>query len=180
MDTKDHKTGVAPIIFSTKRLTVRALTLDDLHGFHDMQGNPRVMQHVGGRAFTLEENHKDLQDVIEAYGRADNDFWVWAVVRKTDGAFAGTCALIVNDRGEDEIGYRFREKYWGMGYGREICRSLLQYGFEAMHKTAIVAYVDKANRASVRILEQTMTFEKEFYNEEEGCVDRKYLATSSK
>lgn len=167
------------MIFETERLIVRKLVPGDLPDFHDMQGNPRVMQYVGGKAMSLEENRKDLQDVIDSYTKPDNDFWVWAVLNRTKNELLGTCALIRNESDEREIGFRFREKYWRKGYGREICRALLQYGLEKMKVGTIVAYVDKNNGGSVKILEQCMEFVKEFYNEQEKCVDRKYILHAS-
>jgi RimJ/RimL family protein N-acetyltransferase len=166
-------------IFETDRLYVRPLTPDDLEGFHEMQGNPKVMRHVGGKAMTLEENREDLLSVIQAYSRPENDFWVWAIAQRSDTAFVGTCALIVNEEGEHEIGFRFLERHWGKGYGREITAALLLYGINRLQLNEIVAYVDKENTASVRILEQTMGFEKEFYNEKEKCTDRKYVRRTS-
>ena len=166
-------------IFETNRLFVRPLTPDDLEGFHEMQGNPKVMRHVGGKAMTLKENREDLQDLIRAYSRPENDFWVWAITKKSDSAFVGTCALIVNEEQEHEIGFRFIERYWGKGYGREITAELLLHGINSLQLDEIVAYVDKENTASVKILEQTMSFEKEFYNEKEKCTDRKYVRRAS-
>ncbi|PHN04220.1 GNAT family N-acetyltransferase [Flavilitoribacter nigricans] len=163
------------MIFETERLIIRELDPADIEAFHDMQGNPRVMRHVGGKAMSLEENQTDLKEVIDAYSKPDNDFWVWAVIRKTDHEFLGTCALIVNDEQENEIGFRFREKYWGNGYGQEVTVALLRYGLQALAKVSIVAYVDKENTASVKILERNMDFVKEFFNDAENCVDRKYV-----
>lgn len=137
------------------------------------------MRHVGGKAMSLEENREDLKRVMDAYTTPENGFWVWAVLRKPDGIFLGTCALVVNEDGENEIGFRFQEKHWGRGYGRDVSRSLLRYGLEKMKLKSIVAYVDKENTASVKILEGTMDFEEEFYNEQEKCVDRKYVLYAS-
>jgi len=39
------------------------------------------------------------------------------------------------------------------------------------------AYIE--NKGSLRILEQMMTFEKEFYNEKEGCRERSYVLTKA-
>ena len=164
------------MIFETDRLLVRRLSERDLDGFHDMQSNPEVMRHVGGRAMTLEENVTDLRSLIAAYTTPKNDFWVWAVERRSDGAFLGTCALVVNGQDEHEIGFRFREKFWGNGYGKELIPALLQYGLTKMDLRRLVAYVDRDNAGSVRILERYMSFEMEFYNDKEKCIDRKYIS----
>lgn len=168
------------MVFETERILIRNLTESDFEAFHDMQSNPRVMAFTTGKGMTYAENRKDLREVIQAYRRPGNNFWVWALERKTDGELLGTGALIVNDSGEDEIGFRFREKFWGRGYGKEITAGLIRHGFESMGIKKIVAYVDKANEASVKILERNMTFEKEFYNEEMKCTDRKYQVENPK
>lgn len=162
------------IIFGTKRLLVRPLHLNDFDPFHEMQGSFKVMQYTTGRALTREENKGQLNGVIERYDQPGNEFWVWAVEERSGGRFVGTCALIKNDKGEYEIGYRFLEKYWGNGFGKEITRGLIEYGLAQPGIEELVAYVNKENIPSVKILDATFRFEKEFFNEEEGCMDRYY------
>jgi len=162
-----------PPVFATPRLLVRNLNLDDLDAFHEMQGNLNVMKYTTGRSMTFDENKSGLQKVIAHYSQPGNDFWVWAVVTQA-GQFVGTCALIQNDKGEREIGYRFLERYWGHGYGKEITIGLIEYGLNHLDIEELVAYVDKKNIPSVKILDATFRLEKEYYNEEEKCVDRFY------
>lgn len=162
------------MIFETERLIVRNLNMDDLAAFHEMQGNIKVMQYTTGKATTLEEDTAGLKEVIDFYDKQDNDFWVWAIVQKNDQQFVGTCALVKDDNQEDEIGYRFLERYWGNGYGKEVTKGLIAYAFNELKKEKLVAVVNKKNIASVKILDATFMFVKEFYNEQEQCVDRLY------
>lgn len=162
------------MIFETQRILVRELRTSDLTGFHDLQSNPRVMQYTSGKAMSLQENREELINVIEAYSQRDNTFWVWAMEHKADASFIGTCALILNEEGENELGFRIREKYWGQGLGKEVAGPLLRYGFQHMGLERIYGYVDKENVASMKILERFMTFEKEYFNEHYQCMDRKY------
>ena len=161
-------------IFTTLRLIVRNLEWSDLDAFHEMQGNLNVMRYTTGRAMTREENMADLKRVIDCYDQPVNDFWVWAVIEKESGNFVGTCALVKNGKGEDEIGYRFLENSWGNGYGKEITLGLIDYSLKRTDIEELVAYVDKENVASVKILDATFNFIKEYWNEEERCVDRYY------
>ncbi|MBL4605771.1 MAG: GNAT family N-acetyltransferase, partial [Flavobacteriaceae bacterium] len=71
---------------------------------------------------------------------------------KSGEAFIGTLAL-VKDGTDDEIGYRFLEKYWGLGYGFELCKSLIDY-CRSIGMSKIIGYVIDANSASSRILEK--------------------------
>ena len=162
------------MIFDSKRLYARELKTSDLELYHKMQNDQQVMRYVGGKIFSLEENKEDLDRIIEFYKKSSNIFWVWATVLKETDQFIGTCALIKNEKGEHEIGYRLLKESWGKGYGREITNCLIKYTFETLKLKEIVAYVDKDNAASIKILDATFKFIKEFYNDEDNCIDRYY------
>lgn len=139
-------------IFKTENLLVRKLTIDDVEAFHEMQSNPLVMQYATGNVKSFSEHKKELKELIEKYDLVDNDFWIYAIEHKLDNHFVGTCAL-VKDGEEDEIGYRFLQKYWGKGFGTEICIGLIDYckknGFKRL-----IGYVVDVNIASTKILEK--------------------------
>ena len=78
---------------------------------------------------------------------------IFAVERKSDHCFLGTIALVKDDFGNDEIGYRFIRQYWNKGYGLEVCRGLIIYTKEKGFKK-LIAYVIDKNFASVKILEK--------------------------
>ncbi|MFT5819137.1 MAG: ribosomal-protein-alanine N-acetyltransferase [Crocinitomix sp.] len=167
-------------LFNTERLQVRPLNMSDISALHKMHSNPNVMQYTGDAPKSIKENHEDLVHVIASYTKPNNNFWVWAIERKTDSKVVGTCALLKtkpepSEEAEDEIGYRFLEKYWGNGYGSEITIGLLNYAFTKFSKTNLVAEVDELNIASVKILEKHMTFVKAYYSEEYKSNDRKYV-----
>ena len=163
------------IIFNTNQFTIRELRPSDLTDFHEMQGNQKVMLYTTGKANTLVENQKDLDKVIQHYTESDNQFWVWAIERKSDTAFVGTCALIGDGKGTYEIGFRFLEKYWKQGYGTKICNALVDYAFCQQEVKKLIAYVDVRNTGSVKILDQSkLAFIKEMVNKETETTDRFY------
>lgn len=165
-------------IFQTTRLLIRPLRPTDIAPFHEMQGNLNVMRYTTGRAQTEEEDLASLQDCIRKYDEPNNNFRVWAIERKTDQAFVGTVALIVNEEGEDEIGFRLLEKYWGNGYGQEAADALCKYAFEAKNIQTLVAYVFVDNVGSVKILERAgFKLIKEWFNEAYKAMDRLYHLT---
>lgn len=167
-------------IFQTDQLYVRKLVDSDLKVFDALQGDPRVMQYTTGRGMNHTENRDDLRRVIDLYDVPGNTYRVWAVVVSGSDEFAGTCALVTNDDGENEIGFRFLPEYWGRGYATEIVGGLARYAFGVLLLDQIVAYVNVENVASVRVMEKS-PFEcvREFYNVRERCVDRYYVLTSN-
>lgn len=140
------------MIFETERLLIRKLNSEDLLLFHALESNLAVLKYATGFVKNLEENTKELKDLILLYDTPKNDFWIYAIERKVDSKFIGTVAL-VKDVIDDEIGYRFLEEVWGNGYGFEVCKGLLSY-CKRLGKHLLVAYAVQKNSASVKILER--------------------------
>ncbi len=82
--------------------------------------------------------------------------------------------FLKNEQNEDEIGYRLREDFWGVGYGTEVTKGLLTYGFSIKKCAKITADVALHNTASIKILKKFMRFKSEFYNTEDQCMDQRY------
>ncbi len=153
---------IRPIMmFETLRLTVRALRLDDFDAFHEMQSDPDVMRYTTGTSLDPQENLRQLKSCIEKYAAPAEGFFVWAAELKLDGAFVGTCALVQDDDGQFEIGYRLLQKFWKRGLGQELAAGLIDYCLRQRGLDRIVAHADIRNTASIRILEKTMDFFRE-------------------
>lgn len=140
------------MIFETERLLIRKLIFSDLNQFHLLESNPNVLHYTSGKVKSLHENKIELKNLIESYKKSNNDFWIYAIERKIDARFIGTVAL-VKHYNDDEIGYRFLEKYWRNGYGFEICKGLISY-CKMIGIKKIVAFAVDENSASVKILKK--------------------------
>ncbi len=162
------------MIFQTERLLIRKLKPSDINPFHEMQSNDKVMIYTDAAAKTYDENIYELQYLIDCYNKPNNDFWVWAVIRKEDNAFLGTIALIKDDNGNDEIGFRYLEKYWNNGYGYEALTGLIAYA-KAKGIKILVADVYAKNIGSEHILKKAdFKFVKEYICKERNLLDRLY------
>ncbi len=161
-------------IFDTQRLIVRKLQMSDLEPFYEMQSNPKVLQYAFGEVKSLEANEKELKELIEFYQKKGNDFWIYAIERKLDREFVGTLAFVKDDQQDDEIGFRFLEKYWGLGYGSEIGLGLINY-CTSVNMPKLIGYVIDKNTASARIL-QKLGFEaiEKRIETETGLPETKY------
>lgn len=140
-------------LFETQRCIVRFLQMKDLEPFHEMQSNPNVMRYVRGEGMTREQNEKELPELIQKYELENNDFWIFAIESKELNKLVGTCALVKDDEGDDELGYRFLEKYWGQGLGYEICKGLIAY-CQSLGMKYLIGYVADDNVASAKILQK--------------------------
>jgi RimJ/RimL family protein N-acetyltransferase len=161
------------MIFETERLLIRKLNLADLDYFHQLESNPKVLKYATGEVKSFIENKNELIDLISSYERHLNDFWIYAIERKLDTAFVGTLAL-VKDHLDDEIGYRFLEKYWGNGFGFEVCEATIKFCKQQGLKK-IIAYCVDENIASLKILEKLdFKIVKRFINEDLKLPETKY------
>jgi ribosomal-protein-alanine N-acetyltransferase len=157
------------MLFETERLYVRELNKSDTELFAKMQGNANVMKYVTGRPKTKEESINELEKIIHIDKKTNREFIIMAVVRKDSNKFVGTCAVIKNDDGEHEIGYRFIEEYWGNGYGKEVVGGLIKFAFQTLSLKQIVAHVNKENYPSIKILHSlNFHFIREYRESETG------------
>jgi len=162
------------MIFETKRLLIRKLQVVDIETFYELESNPKVLQYATGEPKNLEESKEDLKQLIARYTNKKNDFWIYAIERKSDNEFVGTVALVKDEEGNDEIGYRFIERYWGNGFATELCEGLIQYCKSVGMKKLIGCVVDE-NIASAKILERFnfVAIEK-FISDDIGLPETKY------
>lgn len=162
------------MIFETKRLLVRKLKHSDLEAFYELESNPKVLQYATGEPKNFEESKEDLEQLIKRYGNLTNDFWIYAIERKTDNEFVGTVALVKDEEGNDEIGYRFIERYWGNGFATELCEGLIQY-CKSIGMNKLIGCVVDENVASAKILQRFnfVAIEK-FISEDIGLPETKY------
>ncbi len=141
------------IIFETEILLVRRLKMSDIKPYHKMQSNPKVMQFVTGEVQTEQEHLIELERLIGFYDQEDNDFWIYAIERKSDHKFIGTVGFCKDDQGDDEIGYRCLETYWGLGYGYDLCKASVVY-CKSIDMQKLIGYVINLNVASAKILKK--------------------------
>jgi RimJ/RimL family protein N-acetyltransferase len=140
------------MIFETERLIVRRLLFKDLNAFHRLESNPLVLKYATGNVKSLSDHREELKELISKYDKPKNNFFIYAIQRKSDDQFIGTVAL-VKDNLDDEIGYRFIEEFWKLGYGFEVCKGLVSF-CKHLKMTKIIAYVVDENKASAIILEK--------------------------
>nr|WP_255669524.1 GNAT family N-acetyltransferase [Myroides oncorhynchi] len=134
-------------------MLLRELTTADAENFYQLNLNPNVIRYTGDDTFSdVEEAHVFLANYSD-YKR--NGYGRWAVIRKEDNAFLGWCGLKYNaDIDETDIGFRFYEEYWNMGYATESAKACLDYGFSQLRQKVIIGRAMKDNIASIKVLEK--------------------------
>lgn len=152
------------IITETQRLILRHIDpVIDAKAMYELNADPLIMQNTGDAPFesvaatrTFFEGYKDY----ETYG-----FGRWAVVLKETNEVMGWCGLKQNPEFID-LGYRLIGRYRGNGYATEAAKASLDYGFNQLQMTEIIAKAKKENTASINVMKKIgmLYWKQEMYN----------------
>ena len=144
------------VILQTERLILREFDEGDVEAFLVLGSDPAIIRHTGDPGGLTGLEH--ALEVLRTRPLADyrkHGFGRWAVVHKADGVLIGFAGLKhLDELGEVDLGYRLLPAYWGRGLATEACRPIIEYGFTRLRLPRIMAMVDSANAASVRVLEK--------------------------
>lgn len=136
----------------TKRLFLRPFELGDLKATYDLCSRPETSR------YSLWEPHKNYWDSFRYLWFV----WFksagvhWAVLCRESGRHIGSCSFvqIKIESKEGEIGYSVHPDYWHRGYGTEIARALISYGFEKMGLSKVYVRVMPENIHSIALAEK--------------------------
>ncbi len=165
--------NVTARIFENDRLFARKLEEDDKDSFFELMSNPNVMDPIPQKPFDKAGSDEKLAELIVSERSSPKR--IWSLCRKGSNELIGICGVLKNEDNEDEVIYRIQERFWGNGYGTEIAKGLINYCFTEMKSEYITADVWIENLRSVRILNKYFTVKKEFFNEADNCIDRRYV-----
>ena len=145
----------APFL-TTGRLLLRGWRDEDRPPFARLNADPQVMEHFPaplGRS----ESDAFVDRMIAAFDR--DGFGLWAVERRSDGAFLGFTGLSAPTFEAHftpcvEVGWRFAREAWGHGFATEAARAALGFGFDELGLDEIVSFTTPGNRRSTAVMER--------------------------
>ena len=146
------------VVLETERLVLRRLRPDDFDAlFEVVWSDPEVTWDHQAR--TPEEAREALQHRL--HHQREHGFGMMPVL--ADGEILGWAGLQhLEDGPEIELGYYLGRLAWGQGYGSELARALVAWGFESLGLDEIVAVVRPENDASKRVLSNAgLAFQRE-------------------
>jgi RimJ/RimL family protein N-acetyltransferase len=153
---------MAQPIFETRRLILHPRTLADTDACIAMDREPgvarfipEILSFVSGPAANPDAHRAFVEARTRGPYPAGLGYWT---IRPRSGAdgFLGWVMLIPLDAvGPDiEIGWRLHPAAWRQGYAGEAAGPLLRHGLADLRLPEIVADIDPANLASVRVAEK--------------------------
>lgn len=144
-------------ILETDRLIVREFDEGDVEPFYLMGSDPEVIRYTGDPPGGL-TGLDHAREVLRSRPLADYQkygYGRWACVLKATGEVIGFAGLkYLPDKQEIDLGYRLLPPYWGQGFATEASRAVLDYGRTRLGIGRVIAMVDPANTASIRVVEK--------------------------
>jgi ribosomal-protein-alanine N-acetyltransferase len=151
---------VDTFVLRTARQTLRLLVPDDAEMMFALHGDPEVMRYLPDGPFeSVDAARRFLEQYQDVY--RSEGFARWAVVEDATGQSIGWCGLRRQPDGEVDVGYRYLRAAWGRGLATEAARASVDYAFQRLGLSRVIARVAPGNAASIRVLEKIgLRFEK--------------------
>ncbi|WP_342766987.1 GNAT family protein [Trinickia dinghuensis] len=153
---------------ATSRLSLREILPDDARALFAVHSDAEGMRWFGTDPMT---QLSDAERMVQVFAnlRSGGSGFRWAIERREDKAFLGTCGLFRWNRGwrSCTVGYELARSARGQGYMREALCAAIGYGIETMQLNRVEAQVHPENEPSIKTLE-TLGFAREGYLRQAG------------
>lgn len=167
-------------LFETERLIIKKIEQEDKAHFAELFTDLNVLELIPQKPFTTEQiTERFTKSLNLKHNDLNNQKCAFGVYQKGNSELIGLALFLISEKNEKELGYRFRAKHWGNGYGTETTKGMLTYYFNVLKVEKVVTDVNIANKSSVKILDKFMTLVKEFFNQRDNCTDRQYVVNKS-
>lgn len=168
-------------IFETERLVVRSIEKTDELFFTELLSSLEILEKIPFKPLPSRQIQERFKAALELKQEdLGNKKCICGIVEKGNIEIIGFALFLINPSLEQELGYRFRPKYWENGYGTETAKGMLDYYFNVLKVSKVMADVNIINHGSVKILEKFMIPIDQFFNEQLDCIDRRYQITKEK
>jgi RimJ/RimL family protein N-acetyltransferase len=140
----------------TERLVLEDLTGDDLPDLQRIARDRDLMKYVLVWLDDDEQIDRFLQHAIDGAGREDRTNYVLAARAKETNAFAGLTFIEIDRelKSTAEVGIVLLPAFCNAGYGSEILRAYLEFGFRTLGMHRVYGKCDELNSPSAGLMEK--------------------------
>ncbi len=161
IETSVSKIFRNPPQIETERLLFRGMQVRDTADMYEYSSDPRTVEYLLWSVHDSISYTRSYLSYIEGQYKQGR-FYDWAVILKDENKMIGTGGYTAVDEKNavGQIGYVLNPSYWNRGYGTEIAKELLSFGFNVLKLNRIEALYMQKNERSRHVMEKCgMTFE---------------------
>jgi RimJ/RimL family protein N-acetyltransferase len=137
------------------RLVIRDFTISDVESFSVLAADPEVTRYLYWGPLDQSQAKKFIQRAVDLAVVKTRRKFILAI--ENDRAeMLGYIFLNVKSfiNAEAEITYCLKKKYWGVGYGTEAIRLVLDFAFKKLKLHRVFARIDQENSRSEKLLKK--------------------------
>lgn len=140
----------------TKRTILREFETYDVFAINEYGRDERVYHFSDWGPNTPKISGEFVNTNIEDQKKNPRTDFELIVESKSTGDFMGICGIHISNEGSKEgwIGYGFKQEFWGKGYGLEVAKAIVAFGFEDLRLHRIYATCHVDNLRSENILKK--------------------------
>lgn len=139
---------------STERLQLRAVTENDLNVFHETLLNPFVRKYLcDDKILSLEQTQEFIE--VSQKNFENKQFGLWLMYTKSDWQFIGFVGLwYFFDEPQPQLIYALLPNATKKGYATEAVNHLIEYCFNVLGYSYLIASCDEPNLESQKLAER--------------------------
>ena len=151
-------------VLGTARLSGRPIAATDFGRIRSIHSDPRAAATLSadGQPFSKAHSRQALHSWKKHWDQ--HGFGVW-LFHKMDGEFVGYAGAMhasIDGKPEVEVLYALRSDFWGNHLATEMAMAVVEFAFEQLRVTELVAYTLPTNVGSRRVMEKCgFEYEKE-------------------
>ncbi|MCB0111542.1 MAG: GNAT family N-acetyltransferase [Caldilineaceae bacterium] len=155
------------IVLETPSLLLREMTVDDVAAVVDYCADPAVRRSMYWSQGRHPAILRAAQRSVLEMGQPHRSEYIFVLQPAASTAVVGRCFLQnVSLHGEVTMGWDVARHYWRRGLATEAARAVADFAFTECKVQAIHGYCDRANHASVRVMEKVgMARQSAWYDE---------------
>lgn len=155
-------------IITTDRLTLREVLLDDSPFILSLISEAAWRQFISDHSITtLEETERYIEERLISLYKKWN-YGLWLVELKSNQQALGICGLVRRPTLPTmDLGFGFRQQFWGQGYAYEAAVACQHYAHTEYHAETLLAITNPENSRSQKLLKK-IGFQ---YNETKSLSD---------
>ncbi|WP_300791456.1 GNAT family N-acetyltransferase, partial [Helicobacter sp. UBA3407] len=145
-------------VCESERVFLRPYTQADFAALHKIVSDKETM-YAWGQGFSKKQSQEWLDKQLAHYQQYG--FGIWAIIEKQSGAIIGNAGLNhteISLKGKTqkivEIGYLLHRNFWGKGYGSEVARMCVKYGFETLGLEEVYCLIKEDNLSSIKVAQK--------------------------
>lgn len=144
------------VFLETNNLIIKTPQIEDFENLYALQTDADVMKYIGQGVRTETEVMSGLEKAMAHQEK--HGFSLGCVFEKESGLCVGRAGLIYlaydDTQPEIEVGYALIKTAWGQGYGVELAKALINWGFQHLSICRLVGIINPDNDYSRRVLEK--------------------------